>query len=192
MKKAILSLSLVSLLFVNGIVFAQSSQTQVSLPTPVTLPDNGFAYWLKTTGEDLTLAFTFNDTAKAQYETQLAEKRLAEINAEIQKGDIQYAAKAQARHDQEVADIESIADRQAPDNHGQAVKAYIQQLLADHEEHIGQLVSIFASNNTSMNTTHTQQSTAFQNLQSNTQNIRQSHGDYASPNPNMHIPFGRQ
>lgn len=179
--KSFLAFSLMAVLCSNSFAFAQ---TATSLPDAGWLPDNGL-YGLKIAIEDLQTALTFNDTAKAQLEIQHAQIRLAEIQAELQKGNTVAAQKAQVRHDKEIEDAETVADKQGNDNHGQQVKTYVHELIADHDQKIGQLVSAFAqSNQTSLDNN----TGWFSQIKRNTDNVRTNHGDNEQANPNVHVP----
>lgn len=173
------------LLSVNSLAYGQ---TTPNIPqTPNILPDSPF-YVAKLTFENIRTVLTFNDTEKAQYEVDLAQERLSEIKAELQKGDLADAQKAQNIHDNEVNEVESIADKQNTDNHGFAVKTFVHQLLADHDKNIGDLVSQFTNNGTSSIVTTPMNNTGIgimQNLQSSTEKIRQYHGDAQAINPNV-------
>lgn len=179
LNKLVISSFLIIILSVNSNAFAQT--TPDISTTPAILPDNPF-YGLKTAFEDLQTALTFNDTQKAQFEVKLAQERLAEIQAELQKGDHVSVQKAQDRHDKEVDDVEKLADKQNNDNHGQQVKTYVHQLLADHDKNIGELVSVFAS---SGNNDENKTISVLHNLKAMTSSIRQSHGDNEQVNPSV-------
>lgn len=179
LNKLVISSFLIIILSVNSNAFAQT--TPDISTTPAILPDNPF-YGLKTAFEDLQTALTFNDTQKAQFEVKLAQERLAEIQAELQKDDHVSAQKAQDRHDKEVDDVEKLADKQNNDNHGQQVKTYVHQLLADHDKNIGELVSVFAS---SGNNDENKTISVLHNLKAMTSSIRQSHGDNEQVNPSV-------
>lgn len=188
MNKVVFSVIMMSILVANGMAFAQTDVNQTQFPTPSILPDNWF-YGLKTAIENLQTAFITNDTEKAKFQLNLAEERLAEIKAMLDKGDQKSAAKAQELHDNEVDDAEKIADKQTSDNHGQAVKAYVHQLIANHEQKIGKLVSVFAQNSTNGENeklSHSSSAEILKKLKGNTQKIRQDHGDREQPNPNVH------
>src|SRR3990172_2497628 len=64
-----------------------------------TTPDSAF-YGLKTGWEKVGLWFTFDQEKKAEKELGLARKRLLEIRAMADKGDIEAMKKAQEKHDE--------------------------------------------------------------------------------------------
>lgn len=179
-KTALLSLLLVAMIPTSS-VFAQQPS---SLPTDSIgalnqTPDSPF-WGLQTAIENINVALTANQTQKAELEVKLAQQKLSQIQLMLQKGDTTDAQKAQVEHDNEINDVESIADNQGHDNHGQQVSTYVHQLIADHEQNIGQLVSAFASQNTPDNTTGW-----FSQIKRNTDSIRSSHGDSVFANPNV-------
>lgn len=77
---------LAALLLVS--VPAVAAQTP-SLPDPGIKPDHPL-YWLDRAFESLQMAFTFNDTNRAQLQIEFANERVAEAKAMIEKGKIEY------------------------------------------------------------------------------------------------------
>jgi tetratricopeptide (TPR) repeat protein len=93
LKKIILTLLMT--FFVSGaIVYAQAEE---ELPSPGLTPDNPF-YFLKIFIEDIGTFFTFSDIAKAERYTYLAQKRIAEAKAMIDKGKPEKVEKALERY----------------------------------------------------------------------------------------------
>ncbi|MCP8616257.1 DUF5667 domain-containing protein [Salirhabdus salicampi] len=72
--------------------------------SPGLLPDN-FFYFVKVATEKIQLALTFDDVKQAQLLAEFAEKRVAEANALIEKGNTELAAEslAKALESQELA-----------------------------------------------------------------------------------------
>lgn len=155
-------------LFIISVAFGQTQEnpTAFQVPANLILPDSPL-YPIKQAYEGLNIAFTLNDTAKAQLVSKYAEMRLVEIDAEISKGNTNAAQVAEQDYNNKISDLQSIETRQQPDNHGQAVKAYVQSLLAQDDTKIGQLVSQFAQSNSSSVMTS---SPIINNAQMNTEN----------------------
>ncbi len=97
MFKKILLVSFLSMFLFAGIAQAQTND----LPKPGLLPDSPF-YFLENWSESIGTFFTFNDAAKAERFLNLAEERLAEINALIDKGRPDVAEKAVEKHQEQL------------------------------------------------------------------------------------------
>lgn len=107
MKAQIIAIALLGLmLFAVPFALAETSleaeNSQIAEDSlssnPGMTPDSAF-YSLKLGWERARLAFTFNQEKKAQFELNLAERRLLEIRKMAEKGNVQAMEKAQARHD---------------------------------------------------------------------------------------------
>lgn len=191
MKKTVLLSLLLVAMIPTSTVFAQQPYYVAPLPTDSLgalnqTPDSPL-WGLQTAFENINVALTTNQTAKAGLEVKLAQQKLSQIQLMLQKGDTTDAQKAQSEHDKEINDVESIADSQGSDNHGQQVSTYVHQLIADHEQNIGRLVSQFAQNTTSTQTNPQNQAAVsfIQAEKTNTDSIRSSHGDIVSANPSV-------
>ena len=95
MKKLIVVLVMV-FLFV-GVAQAQAME----LPKPGILPDSPL-YLFKSWSEDIGTFFTWGDKAKAERLLYLAEKRLAEANAQVTKGKPEMAEKIISRYQKQL------------------------------------------------------------------------------------------
>lgn len=186
-KTVLLSLLLVAMIPTSS-VFAQqvSSLPTDSIGALNQTPDSPL-WGLQTAIENINIAITANQTQKAELEVKLAQQKLSQIQLMLQKGDTTDAQKAQTEHDNEINDVESIATSQDSDNHGQQVSKYVHQLIADHEQNIGRLVSQFAQNATSgQSNQQTQIDASFiQKTKTDTDSIRASHDDSENVNPNV-------
>jgi hypothetical protein len=167
---------LLVLLVATAPAFAQTNSTeQNDNPKPTILPDSPF-YGLKLAIENIQTAFTFNDTEKAKFEVKLAQERLAEIKSMLDKRDNNDARKAKNIHDDEIEDVEKIADKQDNSTHGQKVKTYVHELVAEHEKKLGRFVSEFASENSHSNKTHTSDR-VLSDMKDKMEKIRKNHND---------------
>ncbi|WP_176233360.1 DUF5667 domain-containing protein [Candidatus Hakubella thermalkaliphila] len=97
MLKKLLIVSVFSLLLFAGGAYAQTD----TLPDPGMLPDSPF-YFLKSWAEDVGTLFTFGDVAKCERLVNLAEKRLGEAKALLEKGKPEVAEKALARYQEQL------------------------------------------------------------------------------------------
>ncbi len=174
---------LLVLLVSTAPAFAQTNSTeQTDSPKPTIFPDSPF-YGLKLAIENLQTAFTFNDTEKAKFEMKLAQERLTEIKTMLDKGDSSAAQKAKEVHDSEINDVASISDKQDNSTHGQEVKTYVHELLANHEKKIGKLVSQFASDN-SLNSQNKNSTSnhIWNDIKNKIESIQKDHGDVGNSN----------
>ena len=88
MKAISLLITLVFLLSLGTGVLAQETE----LPDPGMTPDSPF-YFLEIIAEEIGTFFTFGDLKKAERHAALAEERLAEVQAVIEKGKSELAEK---------------------------------------------------------------------------------------------------
>jgi len=106
MKK--ISLIVVSLVLVGfvGNVLAQ----EIELPDPGLTPDSAF-YFLERITEGIGTFFTFGDLKKAERYAELANERIAEVQAVVEKGKIEAAEKALKRYEYQLAEALARAER---------------------------------------------------------------------------------
>lgn len=95
-KKLIIALLAIVVLSV-GVAQAQIDE----LDDPGVLPDSPF-YFLKNWSEGISTFFTFNDLAKAERFLDFSEKRLAEANALVEKGELELGQKAIERYQEQL------------------------------------------------------------------------------------------
>jgi hypothetical protein len=97
MFKKIFLTTLLLILLPVGVVKAET----VELPDPGMLPTSNF-YFLKTITENIGLFFTFNEEAKAERLLELSERRLAEIEALTELGEVEKADKIMSRYEKHI------------------------------------------------------------------------------------------
>lgn len=97
MVKKLLLVPLLAIFLFAGVAQAQTND----LPEPGMLPDSPF-YFLKSWSEGIGTFFTFGDVAKAERFLNLSEKRLAEANALVAKGEPEIAEKAIGRYQEQL------------------------------------------------------------------------------------------
>ncbi len=105
MKKFLLSLFLLSLLFLPSPIFAQEETTNPSL-----LPGSRF-YFLKDWSERISLFFTFDEEEKIEKRLLFAQERLDEIEALGENVDEETIEKLKARYEEHMIKAEEIAKR---------------------------------------------------------------------------------
>ena len=109
-KKLFTIIFLICLFFVIGIsnIYAQETKpAEIKIPglyAPKLLPDHPL-YFVKTVWEKVRLGFTFDSMAKAKYQINLIEKRIAEASALIKKGKNELAEKNIQRYKTQVDKI---------------------------------------------------------------------------------------
>lgn len=81
-KKLLMAVAISAMILVNAAIAEE-------LPNPGILPDSPF-YPVKRFVENVKLWFTFDPEAKANFQSFLADERLAELNETIAKGQYQY------------------------------------------------------------------------------------------------------
>ena len=92
--KKIITLTLALLLVFSGVVYSQTDE----LPDPGRLPDSRI-YFLSNWAEGIGTFFTFGSAKKADRFLELSERRLAEANALIEKGEQQVAERTLEKYE---------------------------------------------------------------------------------------------
>ena len=98
MVKKLFLISVLAAFLFTGMANAQAGD----LPEPGILPDSPL-YFLKSAVEGVGTFFTFGDVAKADRFIRLAEKRLAEAQALIDKGKLEQAQKVTEKYEVRLA-----------------------------------------------------------------------------------------
>lgn len=101
---AVLSVLVLSILILSMPVMAEG------LGSPTVLPGNPI-YSVKIFFEKVRMVFTFGSDAKAKLHASLAEQRLAELNATIEKGKLQYVERLKTDYEKEINESEKILNR---------------------------------------------------------------------------------
>jgi len=97
MKTIYLSITLIFLFSLGTGVLAQ----EIELPNPGLTPDSPF-YFLEIIAEEIGTFFTFGDLKKAERYASLAEERLAEVKAVVEKGKPELAEKTLKRYEDQL------------------------------------------------------------------------------------------
>ena len=91
------------------------AETTVEATVDVELVDAGVTpdsalYVVDTVVDDLSLALTFDEAAKAELSVEIAEERLAETEEMVEAGDEEAAAEAQEQHDEALTTAEEAVE----------------------------------------------------------------------------------
>lgn len=97
--KSVLAFSLILILLLTMQAKAEE------LPQPGWLPDNPL-YIIKRIGENVKLWLTFDPATKANLRLEIAATRLAELNATIESGKLQYVEKLREEYEWEINETE--------------------------------------------------------------------------------------
>ena len=91
-------------------VIADTTEADVVIEQEVTAdagvtPDSAL-YTFDTLADDISLALTFDDAAKAELSLEIAEERLAESTQMVEENNTEAAAEAEAQHEEALTDAE--------------------------------------------------------------------------------------
>jgi hypothetical protein len=96
--------------FASPMAVLADDSTETQLPDPGMLPDSPF-YVLKTFGEAVRMAFTFNETEKVKLHVELAENRLAEAEKMQAANNTRLSQKALERYREQLGEVENGTER---------------------------------------------------------------------------------
>jgi len=132
MTKKLFLVLLAAVLLFAGVAQAQTQTND--LPEPGMLPDSPF-YFLKSWSEGIGTFFTFGDVAKTERFSHLAEVRLSEAKALVEKGKQDIAEKAVLRYqDQLEAALTKAAEAKAKGLDTDEVLAKVAEATLKHQE----------------------------------------------------------